>query len=159
MSVTGYIILGCAFALLLTCYIIAIVKSKRGEMVFTANGWDMALLLGCPISFFLGWCGGMEPPYNIFQYIVFSISGACLLGTILFSIFTNLDSIWKILCSILAKLFTVWLTLLIIMLILILLVGYVIIQFMKSRDEDKEEYILVKYDKFLHAYVGYRITE
>jgi cytochrome c oxidase assembly factor CtaG len=59
----------------------------------------------------------------------------------------------------LAKLFTVWLTLLIIMLILILLVGYVIIQFMKSRDEDKEEYILVKYDKFLRAYVGYRITE
>ena len=42
---------------------------------------------------------------------------------------------------------------------MILLVGYVIIQFMKSRDEDKEEYILVKYDKFLRAYVGYRITE
>lgn len=157
MSVTGYILLGCVFALLLTCYIIAILKSKRGEMIFTANGWDMALLLGCPIFFVLGWFKGVVPPFNTFQYIVFSLSAACLLGTILFSIFTNLDSIWKILCSILAKLFTVWLTLVIILITLTLLVCYVIIQFMKNREEEKEEYILLKYDKFLRAYVGYRV--
>ena len=140
---------------LLTCYIIALVKSKRGDMVLTSNGWDMALLLACPIFFFAGWCVGLQPPYNTFQYIVFGISAICLLGTIIFSIIANTDSIWKILCSILAKLFIVWLTLFILLLLITILVAYVIIQFMKERESD--EVILLKYDSFLKAYVGYRI--
>lgn len=39
------IIVGCVFAVLLVCYIVALLLSKRDEMVFTANGWDMGLLL------------------------------------------------------------------------------------------------------------------
>ena len=153
MTTTHAILLGCGFALLLTCYIIALVKSKRGEMVFTANGWDMAMLLACPVFFFLGWFKGVVPPYNTFQYVVFGLSAACFVGTMLFSIFTNMGSIWKILCSILAKLFTIWLTLFILLLIVVLLVAYVVIHFMKDREE--EVVILVKYDRLLRAYVGY----
>lgn len=141
--------------ILLTCYIIALVKSKRGEMVLTSNGWDMALLLACPIFFFAGWCVGLQPPYNTFQYVVFGISAICLLGTIIFSIIANTDSIWKILCSILAKLFIVWLTLFILLLLITILVVYAIVQVMK--EHENEEFILLKYDRFLHAYVGYRV--
>ena len=39
------IIIGCVFAVLLTCYITALVKSKCEEMTFTANGWDIAFLM------------------------------------------------------------------------------------------------------------------
>ena len=141
--------------ILLTCYIIALVKSKRGEMVLTSNGWDMALLLACPIFFFAGWCVGLQPPDNTFQYIVFGISAICRLGTIIFSIIANTDSIWKILCSILAKLFIVWLTLFILLLLITILVVYAIVQVMK--EHENEEFILLKYDRFLHAYVGYRV--
>lgn len=149
------IIAGSVLVILLTCYIIALVKTKHGEMVLTTNGWDMALLLACPIFFFAGWCVGLQPPYNTFQYIVFGISAICLLGTIIFSIFANTDSIWKILCSILAKLFIVWLTLFILLLLITILVVYAIVQVMK--EHENEEFILLKYDRFLHAYVGYRV--
>ena len=156
MSTTHAILLGCGFALLLTCYIIALVKSKRGEMVFTANGWDMAMLLACPVFFFLGWFKGVVPPYNTFQYVVFGLSAACFVGTMLFSIFTNMGSIWKILCSIFGKMFIIWLTLFVLLLILTILVAYIIIQLMKGREE--EMVFLVKYDRFMRAFVGYRVV-
>ena len=140
---------------LLTCYIIALVKSKRGEMVLTSNGWDMALLLACPIFFFAGWCVGLQPPFNTFQYVVWGLSIICLIGTIVCSIVSNLDSFWKILCSILAKLFIVLLTLGVIFLILLILVFQFTMLLLRDREE--EEYILLKYDRFLHAYVGYRV--
>lgn len=45
----GFIIFCVVLAITLTCYIIVLVKSKKGEMVFTANNRDMALLLTCPV--------------------------------------------------------------------------------------------------------------
>lgn len=149
------IIAGSVLVILLTCYIIALVKTKHGEMVLTTNGWDMAILLACPIFYFAGWCVGLQPPFNTFQYVVWSLSTICLIGTIVFSIVSNIDSLWKILCSILAKLFIVFLTLVVIFLMLLILVFQFTMLLLRDREE--EEYILLKYDRFLHAYVGYRV--
>ena len=61
-----------------------------------------------------------------------------------------------ILISILAKLFIIWLTLIIILLLIAVFVISVIISFINDHDDD-DEYILLKYDRTLHAYVGYKI--
>lgn len=141
--------------ILLTCYIIALVKSKRGEMILTSNGWDMALLLICPICLFIGGCFGADSPYITVVSVLWSIAVVCLIGSIIFSIVANKESIWKILCSILAKLFIVLLTIFVLFLLLAMLVFYITIQLVRDRNED--EYILLKYDRFLQAYVGYRV--
>ena len=61
-----------------------------------------------------------------------------------------------IVISVLAKLFIVWLTLMAIFLLIVALVVSVLITLMRSHNED-EEYILLKYDHALRAYVGYRV--
>jgi hypothetical protein len=153
---TYMIIWGSVILALLVFYIIALVKSKRGEMVFTANNWDMALLLGCPILFFVGWCGGLEPPYMTYQYIVWTLSGLCLVGTLIFAVVSNLGNLWHIICAILAKIFVVWLTLFAIFLLICALVISVLWTLFTRNDDDDGEVIVLKYDKFLRAYVGYR---
>ncbi len=152
----GIIVL-CVLVVSLVAYIIALVKSKRGEMVFTANGWDMALLLICPVLLLIGEWMRENPELDTARYVLLGLSGACFLGTVLFSIFSNKGSFWKITCSILAKIFVVWLTVLIILLLIAILFIYIIMSLISKNEEDDGEYILLKYDKFLKAYVGYRI--
>lgn len=147
---------GSVFAVLLICYIVALILSKRDEMVFTANGWDMGLLLACPILILVGSCAMENPSLDIFRYVVWGVAGACLIGTITFSIVTNKDSFWKKLCSIFAKIFAVWLTMFVIMLLLAILIFYIITFFARDRSED-DEFILLKYDRLLKNYVGYRV--
>lgn len=153
---TLYIILCCVLLVALVCYIIALVKSKKGEMVFTANGWDMTLLLTCPILILVGSFMQENPSLDTIRYVLWGIAGVCFIGTIIFSIVSNKDSIWKMLCSILAKIFVIWLTMFVILLLIVIFVVYVILFFVRDRNEDGE-YILLKYDRFLKAYVGYKI--
>lgn len=153
---TLYIILGSVLLVALVCYIIALVKSKKGEMVFTANGWDMTLLLTCPILILVGSFMQENPSLDTIRYVLWGIAGVCFIGTIIFSIVSNKDSIWKMLCSILAKIFVIWLTMFVILLLIVIFVVYVILFFVRDRNEDGE-YILLKYDRFLKAYVGYKI--
>lgn len=155
MDTSKIVIWGCVLAVLLICYIIALIKSKRGEIVLTTNGWDMALLLTCPILTVIGSLAGEQPPYSTFQYIVWGIAIVCLIGTIIFSIVSNAGSIGNILISIGAKLFIIWLTMFIFLVLIAIFVVYLIISLSRSRSD--EEYILLKYDKFLKAYVGYKI--
>lgn len=125
-------------------------------MVFTANGWDMGLLLTCPILILVGSCIMENPSYDTLRYVLWGFAGACLIGTITFSIITNKDSFWKKLCSIFAKIFAIWLTMFVIMLLIGILIFYIITLFARDRSED-EEFILIKYDRFLKEYVGYRV--
>ena len=152
----GIIVL-CVLVVSLVTYIIALVKSKRGEMVFTANGWDMALLLICPVLLLIGEWMRENPELDTARYVLLGISGACFLGTVIFSIVSNKGSFWKITCSILAKIFVVWLTVLIILLLIAILLFYIMISLIRKNEEDDGEYILLKYDNFLKAYVGYRV--
>ena len=154
---TLYIIIAIVLSITLVCYIVALVKSKRDEMVFTTNGWDMALLLICPVLILIGSFMQENPSLEQTRYALWGIAGACFIGTIIFSIVSNSGSFWKILCSMLAKVFVVWLTMLIIMLLIAIFIFYVIAFFMRDRSEDDGEYILLKYNKFLKAYVGYKI--
>lgn len=156
-SQTLYIILGVVLLITLVCYIIALVKSKKGEMTLTTNGWDMALLLTCPVLILVGSFMQENPSLDQTRYILWGVAGVCFIGSVIFSIVSNKDSFWKILCSILAKVFIVWLTVVIIMLLIAIFIFYVIAFFMRDRSEDDGEYILLKYDKFLKAYVGYKL--
>lgn len=153
---TNHIIAGAVFLVLLVFYIIAKVKSKRYELVLTANGWDMAMLLVCPVAIFVAWCWGFNHPLNTAQIVCLVIAGLCLIGTIIMSIVHNSGSFMGIVISVLAKLFIVWLTLMAIFLLIVALVVSVLITLMRSHNEE-DEYILLKYDRALRAYVGYRI--
>ena len=154
---TLYIIIGVVLAITLICYIIALVKSKRGEMVLTTNGWDMALLLTCPILILVGSFMQENPPLDTVRYILWVVAGVLFIGTMIFSIVSNKGSFWKILCSILAKVFVVWLTMFVVMLLIAIFIFYLVAFLVRDRNEDEGDYILLKYDKFLKAYVGYRI--
>ena len=154
---TLYIIIGVVLAVTLICYIIALVKSKRGEMVLTTNGWDMALLLTCPILILVGSFMQENPSLDTVRYILWVVAGVLFIGTMIFSIVSNKGSFWKILCSILAKVFVVWLTMFVVMLLIAIFIFYLVAFLVRDRNEDEGDYILLKYDKFLKAYVGYRI--
>ncbi len=156
MENTTLIITGIALAILLVFYIIAKVKSKKGALILTANGWDMAMLLGCPVAIFVAWCWGFDHPLNTVQIVCLVIAGLCLIGTIIMSIVHNQGSIMPIVISILAKLFIVWLTIFVIFLFIAIFIITVIISMAKGHDND-DEYILLKYDHALRAYVGYKV--
>jgi len=155
-DISKLVIVGIAFVILLTFYIIAKVKSKKYELVLTANGWDMAMLLVCPVAIFIAWCWGFNHPLNTVQIVCLVIAGLCLIGTIIMSIVHNLGSFMDIVISVLAKLFIIWLTLMAIFLLIVALIVSVMITMMRSHDGE-DEYILLKYDRALRAYVGYRI--
>lgn len=153
---TLYIVMGCVLLVGLVCYIIALVKSKSGEMVFTTSGWDMALLLTCPVLVLVGSFMQENPSLDTARYILWTIAGVCFAGTIVFSVISNKESVWKILCSIMAKIFVIWLTIFVIFLLITIFIAYVILSLIRGHNEEGE-YILLKYDNFLKAYVGYRI--
>lgn len=153
---TNLIIAGAVFLFLLIFYIIAKVKSKKYELVLTANGWDMAMLLACPVAIFVAWCWGFNHPLNTAQIVCLVIAGLCLIGTIIMSIVHNSGSFMDIVISVLAKLFIVWLTFMAIMILIVILIVSILISIMRSHNEE-EEYILLKYDHALRAYVGYRL--
>jgi hypothetical protein len=155
MSVTNLILLGCGALILLVCYIIARVKSKRGSMVLTVNRWDMTLLLAGPVIFVLGWCLGSIQFFNTIRIILFSLAGLCLLGSIIFSIVANKESVWKVICSVLAKIFLAVLTVLGVLILLAVLV-YILIKLFMGRI-DQEGVGFVKYDSVLREYVCYWI--
>lgn len=156
MENTTLIIMGVALAILLVFYIIAKVKSKRGELVLTANGWDMAMLLICPVAICIASIWDFDHPLNTAQVVCLVIAGLCLVGTIIMSIVHNQGKLMNIVISILAKLFIIWLTVFVIFLLIAIFIFTVIISMVKGHDND-DEYILLKYDHALRAYVGYRI--
>ena len=149
--------LGVLLVIGLVCYIIAQVKSKKGELVFTTNTWDMVLLMACPVLVLAGSFMQENPSLQTPMYVLWGIAGVCLIGTMIFSIVSNSGSFWKILCSILAKVFVVWLTMVVMLLMIAILILCIILTFARNRRDDDGEYVFVKYDHFLKAYVGYRI--
>lgn len=157
MNENKAIIAGVVFLVLLVSYIVAKVRSKKDLMVITANGWDMAMLLVCPVAIFVAWCWGFDHPLNDVQTVCMVIAGLCFTGTVIMSIVHNAGSFINIVLSILAKLFIIYLTLVAIFLLFTALIISILLTFMRSHDED-DDIIILKYDRFLHSYVGYRYT-
>ena len=95
----------------LVCYIIARVKLNRGELFLVANGWDVAMVLvaatcGCALCV---WLNSM--PKN--EIILFSsIGGVAFLGSAAMSVVHNWGGFGKIVISVLAKVFVVFLSML-----------------------------------------------
>ena len=142
-------------AVLLICYIIARVKSKRGDLVITANIFDKILIILSPILFFVAWCIGFDHELIPLQIILLVLSGLMLMGSILFSIFANLGNIFHIIISILAKIFIFVFT----NFLLLLLIVIVVFSFMRAvtSHNDTDGTYVMKYDHFLDQWVGYRI--
>lgn len=151
----GLILWVVVLVILLICYIIARVRSKRGDLVITANIFDKILIIVSPILFFIAWCIGFDHELTPLQIILLVLSGLMLIGSILFSIFANLGNIFHIIISILAKIFIFIFT----NFLLLLLVVIVVFSFMRAVTShgDREGTYVVKYDHFLDQWVGYRI--
>ncbi|MBR5828373.1 MAG: hypothetical protein IKY49_03965 [Paludibacteraceae bacterium] len=115
----------------------------------------MTLLLAGPVIFVLGWCLGSIQFFNTIRIILFSLAGLCLLGSIIFSIVANKESVWKVICSVLAKIFLAALTVLGVLILLAVLV-YILIKLFMGRI-DQEGVGFVKYDSVLREYVCYWI--
>lgn len=145
ISITGLIIL-------LAAYITARVKSKKRELVITANTFDKILILLSPVLFFIAWCIGFDSEFSI---VLLSLSGVMLQGSIIFSFIANKGDWLNITLSIMAKLFIFVLT----VFLLFLFLAYLIISFLItiSRHSSMEETYIVKYDHFLDQWVGYRV--
>lgn len=155
-SNTKLIIAVTVLLILLVFYIIAKVKSKRDELVLTANGWDMAMLLICPVAICIASIWDFNHPLNTAQVVCLVIAGLCLVGTIIMSIVHNQGKLINVVISILAKLFIIWLTAFVIFLLIAIFIFTVIISMVRGHDND-DEYILLKYDHALRAYVGYKV--
>lgn len=143
----GLILWVVVLVILLICYIIARVRSKRGDLVITANIFDKILIIVSPILFFIAWCIGFDHELTPLQIILLVLSGLMLIGSILFSIFANLGNIFHIIISILAKIFIFIFT----NFLLLLLVVIVVFSFMRAVTShgDREGTYVVKYDHFL----------
>lgn len=152
---TGPILWVVILVILLICYIVARVKSKKGDLVITANIFDKILIIVSPILFFVAWCIGFDHELTPLQIILLVLSGLMLMGSILFSIFANIGNIFHIIISILAKIFIFIFT----NFLLLLLVVIVVFSFMRAVTShgDREGTYVVKYDHFLDQWVGYRI--
>lgn len=152
---TGPILWVVILVILLICYIIARVKSKKGDLVITANIFDKILIMVSPILFFVAWCIGFDHELTPLQIILLVLSGLMLMGSILFSIFANIGNIFHIIISILAKIFIFIFT----NFLLLLLVVIVVFSFMRAVTShgEREGTYVVKYDHFLDQWVGYRI--
>lgn len=152
---TGPILWVVILVILLICYIIARVKSKKGDLVITANIFDKILIIVSPILFFVAWCIGFDHELTPLQIILLVLSGLMLMGSILFSIFANIGNIFHIIISILAKIFIFIFT----NFLLLLLVVIVVFSFMRAVTShgEREGTYVVKYDHFLDQWVGYRI--
>jgi len=148
----GIFILTC-----LVCYIIAKVKSKRGQLVLTANGGDKALLIITAVCLFIAALFGNELP-DSFTQVLYIAAGICFCWSIYFSISHNLDNIGHILISCLAKIFIIWLFVMTLFILLIILIVSIVIS-MTNRNDKDGEYILLKYDRSLNAFIGYRYRE
>jgi hypothetical protein len=117
----------------------------------------MSLLLVAPILFVLGWCAGSLLLLKTVQVVLFSFAGICLLGSLIFSIVANKDSVWKVICTVLAKVFLAGLTVCGVLLLLLAFMFILIRMFMgKVAQEDVK---VVNYDKFLCQYVGLKLEQ
>ena len=141
--------------ILLASYITAKVKSKKGELVITANVFDKILILLSPILFFIVWFIGFDHELSEFQIVLLSLSGLMLSCSIVFSIIANKGNVFNMVISILAKLFIFVFTNFLLLLLLTILVIYIFLT-IASHSSSGETYI-VKYDHFLDQWVGYRV--
>ena len=148
---SGIFLLAC-----LICYIIARVKSNRGQLVLTANKGDKALLIITAVCLFVtAFFWGNAPATFPFPLILYITAGVCFCWTIYFSIRYNLGNVIHILISCFAKIFIIWLFVILLFLLLVILIISIVIFFMNKNDREGE-YILLKYDSRLDAFIGYK---
>ena len=82
------------------------------------------------------------------------VAGLCFAGTCIMSIVHNRDSFGDAVLSILGKMFIILFTLWTIAIVAALLILYLLLSLVAHSPRD--EYIVLKYDRYLDAFVGYR---
>ena len=82
------------------------------------------------------------------------VAGLCFAGTCIMSIVHNRDSFGDAVLSILGKMFIILFTFWTIAIVAALLILYLLLSLVAHSPRD--EYIVLKYDRYLDAFVGYR---
>lgn len=104
--------------IILICYIVALIKTRKGTMTTIANWYDFSLLcasfvIPC-LCVFLG--GQDSDGFSNLAIGGFVVGGLCFLGSIAYSIKENRDNYFHALLSIMAKLFIVGIVLILLFL-------------------------------------------
>ena len=103
-SPTFYAVVG-ILAFSLICYIIALIKTHKGEMTTIVNWYDFALLAGSfsiPVIAFI-----MDKEDKNIMIGGIIIGGLCLLGSLVWSVVANKDNYFHAFLSVFAKIFIV----------------------------------------------------
>lgn len=104
----------------LICYIIALIKTRNGEMTTIANWYDFALLCASFVIPCIGLYLGSQEGQGLDNLAIggFVIGGVSFLGSIAYSIKENSDNYFHAFLSIVAKLFVVMVMIVVILIIL-----------------------------------------
>ncbi|MDR0206483.1 MAG: hypothetical protein LBI45_04420 [Bacteroidales bacterium] len=92
-------------AVLLIAYIVAIVKTRKGQMYTFANWWDFIILMVAALCLSLSLLNILGGEVTSTQWIIFSIGIIAFLGSLFMSIKINQGNGLNIAISICAKLF------------------------------------------------------
>jgi hypothetical protein len=105
-----------ALVFCLICYIIAMVRTRRGKMITIVNWYDFALL----VSPFILWLIAVasydkNADSNALSVVLFIVGGLCFIGSMVWSIIANRGNVFNMIVSVFAKLFVVMIVWLIIL--------------------------------------------
>lgn len=109
-SVIGFLIL------ILICYIVALIKTHKGEMTTIVNWYDFALLAGSFSIPVIALILDKEDKNIMIGGII--IGGICLLGSLVWSVIANKDNYFHAFLSVFAKIFIVSAMILIVILLI-----------------------------------------
>jgi hypothetical protein len=93
----------------LICYIIAMVRTRKGKMITIVNWYDFTLLFSPFILWLIaiGWYSNKNADSGVLPIVLFIVGGLCFTGSMVWSIIANKGSVFNMIVSIFAKLFVV----------------------------------------------------
>lgn len=106
----------------LVCYIVALIKTKKGEMTTIVNWYDFTLLCCSFIIPAMGIFFGKDEDVIVKQLSI-SIGVLCFIGSAIWSVIENRDNYFHAFISVVAKMFIVMIMIIIILIILYNLFG------------------------------------
>ncbi|MDO4228540.1 MAG: hypothetical protein Q4C98_01885 [Capnocytophaga sp.] len=104
------------FLALLVCYIIALQKTQKGEMIVFVNKYDFALMFSSYLFVVIAFFLGADPTYF---WIFISLSAAAFITSLIWSVLANNENLQLGILAVLAKLFLM-------VVVLVILVLYIL---------------------------------
>lgn len=102
----------------LICYIIALIKVRKGQMTIIVNWYDAALLIATFVLPIIGIIITVNKSNDIYGIIGCVLAGLCFLSSLVWSIMANNDNYYHAFLSVFAKVFLVFIAFFILLSIL-----------------------------------------